>query len=231
MKHFIVLLLILFIGYVSYSALKGEVVDVRVKGGLTKLPEPNLKGRVSVEEALKSRRSRRSYGSEPLNLGELSQLLWAAQGLTSDWGGRTAPSAGATYPLEVYVAVGRVEGVEPGVYHYLPESHSIELTASGDVRRDLMREALGQEWVGNAPVTIVLAAVFERTTGRYGSRGVMYVHMEAGHAGQNIYLQAESLDLGTVAIGAFSEDGVARVVGLPGNERPLYLYPVGRKSD
>jgi len=206
-----------------------EAVDVSgLKSGSVVLPEPNLKGSVSVEEALSGRRSRREYRNEPLTLQELSQLLWSAQGVTAKGGKKTTPSAGATYPLEVYAVVGDVEGIEPGVYRYIPKGHGIEQTIKGDLRPELSERALSQSMITDAPVTLVFTAVYSRTTGRYGDRGIMYVHMEAGHAGQNVYLQAEALGLGTVAVGAFNPKAVAELLRLPEDEEPLYIFPVGR---
>lgn len=159
---------------------------------------------------------------------ELGQLLWAAQGITSDWGGRSAPSAGATYPLEIYVVAGNVENLQTGLYQYLPQGHSLKLISNVDLRNQLTAAAFGQHMIKNAPATIVIAADFARTTRRYGNRGIMYVHIEVGHSGQNIYLQAEALDLGTVAIGAFDEKQVKNLLGI--KENPLYIMPVGRKG-
>ncbi|MBD3388996.1 MAG: SagB/ThcOx family dehydrogenase [Candidatus Altiarchaeales archaeon] len=193
------------------------------------LPEPASSGSVSVEEAIAKRRSVRKYSGEPLSLSELSQMLWAAQGVTSQWGGRAAPSAGGTYPLEAYAVVGDVEGASPGVYRYVPGEKTLRLAVDGDVRSELAEAALGQSMISEAPAIIVISAVYERTTGRYGDRGVMYVHMEAGHAGQNIYLQAESLGLGTVAVGAFRPRQVSQILGLPEDEEPIYMYPIGRR--
>lgn len=208
----------------------GEKAMAAVKGGKImgeiKLPAAQLKGGVSLEEALAERRSRRDYKKEPLVLKEVAQLLWAAQGMTADWGGKTAPSAGATYPLEVYIVVGKVEGLEPGLYHYIPDSHSMKKVLEGDIRRQLSSAALGQECVADAPVTLVVAAVFRRTTGRYGERGIRYVYIETGHVGQNICLQAEALGLGAVVIGAFRDEMVKGVLKL--KEEPLYLIPVGK---
>jgi SagB-type dehydrogenase family enzyme len=195
-----------------------------------KLPPASKKGYVSVEEALWRRRSIREYSEQPLDLTQLSQLLWAAQGITlPQWGFRTAPSAGATYPLEVYVVVGSgcVKDLEEGVYHYNPRLEEIALIAGGDRRRRLAVAALDQEWVANARVNIVIAAVFERTTRRYGERGVRYVYMEAGHASQNIYLQATALGLATVVIGAFYDEQVQSVLEMPSEHKPLYIHPVG----
>ncbi|AFK21824.1 putative NADH oxidase (noxc) [Pyrococcus sp. ST04] len=196
-------------------------------GESIKLPEPRLKGEMSVEEAIAKRRSIRRYRNEPLTLEELSQLLWAAQGITEPRRKfRAAPSAGATYPFEIYVVVGKVSGLKPGIYHYDPFTHSITLVKEGDYRRALQKAALNQAWVGNAAIDIVLVAYYERTTKYYGERGKMYVHMEAGHIGQNIYLQATALNLGTVAVGAFYEDRVAEILGTDGI--PLYIFPVGK---
>ncbi len=213
------------------------------------LATPARTGFMSVEEALANRRSRRDYTDDPITSEALMQLLWAAQGITDAASGfRTAPSAGATFPLVVYVAVGRVEGLEAGVYRYRPQPHDLERVLDEDVRPALERAAIGQLWVGNgaavlvfaadyarttqrygeAPVSIVITAVYARTTAKYGERGIRYVHMEVGHAAQNVYLQAEALGLGTVAVGAFDDDAVKRITGLRETETPLYLMPVGQ---
>jgi SagB-type dehydrogenase family enzyme len=185
-----------------------------------------LTGGVSLEKALSARRSVRDYKDSTLRLSEVAQLLWAAQGITADWGGKTAPSAGATYPLEIYAVVGDVEGLEPGVYHYMSGSHSLKKIIEGDLREQLSTSALGQRCIAEAPVTVVVTAVFDRTTRRYGERGIRYVHIEVGHVGQNVCLQAETLGLSTVTIGAFRDEVVKGILGL--KEAPLYLIPVGR---
>jgi SagB-type dehydrogenase family enzyme len=193
------------------------------------LPEPRFESQVSLEETLLGRRSVREYLSLPLSLEDISQLLWAAQGITSDWGGRTAPSAGALYPLEVYLVVGDVDGLESGVYKYQPQEHALIRVGDSDVRSELASAALEQSFIAQGAVDIVIAAVYERTTRKYGDRGVRYVHMEAGHAAQNIYLEAVALDLGTVTVGAFSDEQVKDVLGMPESEVSLYIMPVGRK--
>jgi len=168
-----------------------------------KLPEPVLKGKMSVEEAISKRRSRRSFAARKLTLAQLGQILWCAQGITGPKGRkRAAPSAGATYPMEVYAAVGKggVEGLEAGIYRYVPPSHSIEKTGGGDARSLVVSAALGQEFLAQAPVDILVAADYDRTTGHYGERGV---------------------------VGAFRDEQVARVFGLPATLTPLYLMPVG----
>lgn len=196
---------------------------------LVTLPPPRLEGSLSVEEAIYHRRSVRSYRDEPLSLAEVSQLLWAAQGTTDASGLRSAPSAGALYPLEVYCVSVRVEGLPAGAYRYLPEEHRLEEVQVGDVRDALCDAALNQEWVREAPAVLVIAAVYQRTTGKYRARGERYVHMEVGHAAQNVYLQATALDLGTVIVGAFDDAQVQRILGMPSEEAPLAILPVGRR--
>lgn len=194
------------------------------------LPPPQLKGRLPVEEALHRRRSVRDYAKGGLSIPEVSQLLWAAQGITQrEEGLRTAPSAGATYPLEVYLVAGDVRGLPAGVYRYVPARHALVRKAEGDVRAKLGEASLNQQWVKEAPATLVIAAVYARTASRYGGRAERYVDIEVGHAGENVYLQAEALGLGTVAVGAFSDAEVKRVVGLEKEEAPVYLMPVGKK--
>lgn len=196
--------------------------------GMLTLPPPAVHGKMSVETALQKRRSERTFEAGGLTAAELSQLLWAAQGITSVNGFRTAPSAGALYPLEVYVLAGEVQGIPVGVYRYLPREHSLVQVGENDRRSALSRAALGQSCVGEGAVVLVLAGVVERTTVKYRQRGVQYVHMEVGSAAQNIYLQASSLGLGTVFVGAFDDDGVRKTVGLPASEHPFALMPVGR---
>lgn len=194
-----------------------------------KLPEPKYDGSVSVERALLERRSIRSYKDEPLQPDEVSQLLWAAQGITGQKRGfRTAPSAGALYPLELYAVVNNVTDLSKGVHRYSPNTHELVKVIDKDVLRELASAALGQSCVRDAAIVLVFTAVYERTTGKYGDRGIRYVHMEAGHAAQNVYLQAVSLGLGTVVVGAFKDEEVRNVLSLPKKEHPLYLMPVGK---
>jgi SagB-type dehydrogenase family enzyme len=191
------------------------------------LPEPKLSSKTSVEEAVSERRSVREYGKDSLSIKEISQLLWAAQGITARWGGRTAPSAGALYPLEIYVVVGEVKGLKPGLYHYDPQKHSITEKVDGDLRQKLTQASLYQDEIDRAPATFVITAVYERTMKKYKERGIRYVHMEVGAAGENIYLQAETLNLGTVFIGAFEDEKVKKVLEI--QEEPLGIMPVGKK--
>ena len=209
-----------------------------IKGSIIYLPMPSLDGATSVERALANRRSIREYTEDPVTLSELSQILWAAYGITETrYGFKTTPSAGATYPLEVYAVIGENgvvtpegEFVEPGSYRYYPHSHALSIVKRGDLVRDLYEAALEQEWVLEAPVNLVFTAVFERTTRRYGKRGERYVWIEVGHASQNVYLQATALGLATVAIGAFYDDRVKRIIGAGESERVLYIMTLARPS-
>ena len=193
------------------------------------LPDPRFESQTSLEAAILSRRSIREYSDVPLALGEVSQLLWAAQGITSERGFRTAPSAGALYPLELYLVAGSVDGLVDGVYQYIPDGHMLKMISDGDKRIELQKASLDQASVGDGSAVIVIAAEYERTTRKYGERGIRYVHMEVGHAAQNIYLQAVSLDLGVVFIGAFYEDDLKRVLSLPETYTPLGVVPVGKR--
>lgn len=214
-----------------------DLSGVVVVGGEVLLPLPDRVTAVSVEEAILLRKSVREWSDAPVSVEHLSLLLWASQGVVEEvdgWLRRAAPSAGATYPLEIYVVTG-VNGVylssgeylAAGVYKYDYRRNSIRVVREGDVRRELWDATLRQDWVRDAPVSIVVCAVYERTTWRYGERGVRYVHMEAGHVGQNIYLMSAALGLGTVAVGAFHDEELAEVINAPRNEHPLYVFPVG----
>ena len=200
-----------------------------LNGIVVELPEPRYDSDVSIEEALLERRSVREYTGEPLTLQEISQLLWAAQGITDPRGYRTAPSAGGLYPLEVYLVVGDVAGLGAGIYRYRPQGHELVKVRDGDRREELCAAALGQAWVREAAADLVIMAVYETTTAKYGDRGVQYVHLEAGHAAQNVCLQATAMGLGTVTVGAFHDEQVGEVLGAAENEQPLYVMPVGRK--
>jgi len=189
---------------------------------------PSYDSETSVEEALRSRRSVRTYSSAPLSLSEVSQLLWAAQGITDPDGWRTAPSAGALYPLEMYLLAGNVTDLPVGVYHYHPQDHKLTLVREGDIRQQLFEAALRQSAVKDGAIVLIISAEYERTTVKYGERGIRYVHMEVGHVSQNVYLQAESLGLGTVFIGAFHDDEVRTLLQLSEEEAPLGLMPVGK---
>lgn len=203
------------------------------------LPNPRLKGNVSLEETILRRRAIRRYSKKPLLLSQLSQILWSAQGITGTRGFRAAPSAGATYPLEIYVVIGEqcivageakqdFQEVQAGIYHYEPNAHSLSLHTSGDLRPYLARAALDEEFITKAPVDIVICALYHRTSYRYGKRGERYVHMEVGHVGENIHLQAVALGLSTVEVGAFNDEAVTKVIGVNQQFKPLYIMPVGK---
>ncbi len=186
-----------------------------------KLEEAEKIGEVSLEETIEKRRSRRSFKRTMLTKKQLSQLIWSAG---------KAPSAGATYPLALYAVIGEecVDDLDAGVYRRSDRGYSeLEMHKEGDLREELAVACLSQMFIADAPVSFVIAAEYERTTRRYGDRGVRYVYIEVGHVGQNIYLQCEALSLATVAIGAFYDDEVARVLNLPKEHKPIYMMPVG----
>ena len=193
-----------------------------------KLPEPHYDSEVSIEQCLLHRRSIRSYVRKALTIDEVSQLLWAAQGITTDRGFRTAPSAGALYPLELYLVSGTIQDLSPGVYRYRPVNHDIVKVVDGDKRTALAEAALMQPWVAEAAADIVFSAVYSRTTGKYGDRGIRYVHIELGHAAQNLCLQAAAMELGAVPVGAFDDEDVSGLLNLTADEQPLYIIPVGK---
>lgn len=188
------------------------------------LPEPETVGEMSLEETIKKRRSVRSFDDKELNLEQISQILWAAQGITDEKGHRSVPSAGALYPLEVYVVK------KDGVFHYIPEGHKMEIILEGDIRKKLKEICLGQQWVEDAPVDIIITGVYKRTTIKYGDRGIRYVYLEAGTACQNILLQAVSLGLGAVPVGAFRDNQIQEILNLSKDETPLFVIPIGYKK-
>ncbi|NLB55612.1 MAG: SagB/ThcOx family dehydrogenase [Lentisphaerae bacterium] len=189
---------------------------------MIQLPQPDLSGTVSLERAIAGRRSIRNFTKRKITASELSLLLWAAQGITEPiGGGRSAPSAGATFPLNTYLFTG------DGVFQYENRQHALRKLSDKDMRSALSAVALHQQCVLSAPVSFLFTAIAERTTSRYGDRGVMYIHMEAGHAAQNLHLQAVALGLGSVPVGAFDEKEVAGLLELDSSETPLYIVPVG----
>lgn len=201
------------------------------------LPGPRLESNFSIEEVMLKRRSHRNFVKSSISLHDLSQILWAAYGITKPddsraifrGGFRTAPSAGATFPLDVYAVVGNVKDLEQGVYKYISDGHKLAKVIDDDLRADLAKAALNQEMIEDAPASLFFTAIFERTMQRYGDRGrERYVCMEMGHVGQNVYLQAEALGLGTCAIGAFNDTKVAEVMQLTSEEEPLYIMPIGK---
>ena len=198
-----------------------------------RLPQPDVTGQVSLEKTIKRRRTIRSFASRGITLKDFSQMLWAAQGIIEEGGfRRSVPSGGALYPLDVYAVVGEngVQEIESGVYHYEPRTHEITLVKEGDLRRELAKAALGQRWMAGAPVSLIVTAEYKRSSSKYGERGVRYSMIEAGHVGQNIFLQAEALGLGAGIVGAFHDQEVIWVAKLNQGHEPLLIMPVGFKA-
>lgn len=195
---------------------------------MIRLPPPETRGGMALAEALAARRSTRDYAQTPITLDQLSQLLWAAQGITGPEGLRTAPSAGAFYPLELHLAVGhRMQGLDIALWRYHPRAHALETEKAEDFRTRIAEHAFHQHWIARAPLVVIVSAVIERTAGKYRERAGRYMLIEAGHAAQNLLLQATALGLGGAAIGAFHDDRVAALLGLPPGESPLYIATVG----
>jgi SagB-type dehydrogenase family enzyme len=214
--------LAILISFLSSNTIAAEIA----------LPSPSHKGTVSVEEALKARRTHRSFQSRPLTLKQFSQILWGACGVTAQKYGfflKTAPSAGALYPLDIYGVVGQggVETLTPGIYHFRSENHAVELLKQGDLRAEVARHALHQMWMAKAPFMLVITGEYSRSSMKYGPRGVTYTHIEAGHVGQNIFLQAEAIGLKAGIVGAFDNRGVVTTMGIPPSHDPLLIMPVG----
>jgi len=198
-------------------------------GGEIPLPNPDLVGEMTLEEALASRRSRRAYSSEPLSQESLSQMLWAAQGVTSEFGGRTAPSARSIYPYNLYVIVRDVSGIEPGLYHYIAENHSIRPLISSD---NLLTGENEQPAVSSAPAVLVYGAIYDKTREKFaGDSAVQVTLQESGHIGQNVYLQAEASNLATNVVGGFNADQVKSDLQLPADETVVYLQPFGNRGE
>ena len=202
---------------------RGQQIPMRA----ISLPAPRSEASGSLESALWSRRSVRDFADRSIALAEAAQLLWAAQGVNRPDGRRTAPSAGATYPLELYLLAARVDGLAAGLYRYRPSTHDLVATGAEVRLADLPGAATRQTWMTGAAAVVAFAAVYERTAGRYAARSERYVPMEVGHAAQNVYLQAAALGLGTTFVGAFNDSAVARTLNLPADQRPLGLMPVG----
>lgn len=232
---------ILVLSIVLYSTTCGQEEKQKKEGAdnmTVELPKPETTGKVSLEECLSKRRSTRNFSGQSLTIKEVSQILWAAYGITQPvydapsfvrGGLRTAPSAGALYPLEIYILAGNVIGISPGIYRYDSEKHCMKLIKSGDKRKELYSAALSQEAIEQASAVIIYSAIYERTTGKYGQRGMnRYVCMDLGHSAENVCLQATALDIGVCTIGAFNDDGVKKVVGMPKDEEAMYLLPIGR---
>lgn len=202
-----------------------------------KLPGVAKKGSISVEEALSQRRTHRNYSNRKLNAQEVSQILWASYGISQlapdepyiKGGYRTSPSAGAVYPLIIYLISNNLKDIEPGVYLYDPEQHTLIQKIGKDIKKELTAAALDQQMITDAPACIIISSTSEKMIERYGDTlSKKFIYMEAGHVAQNVYLQAESLRLGTCSIGAFIEKDVKAVLQLQDNEEPLYIMPIGK---
>ena len=222
-----------WIGMILFLFVIIGLSEIKNAYGSIQLPKPSFDGKVSVEKAIKQRRTIRDFRGGTLSLSHLSQLLWAAQGITdSTMGGRAVPSGGALYPLDIYILIGEngVEKIEGGVYHYSPDEHSVSMISKGDRRREISTASLSQMWMAKAPVIFVITAEYKRITGKYGDRGIRYALIEVGHAGQNLFLEAEALGLGAGIVGAFNDPEVSKVAGLPSKHEPILIMPVGYKK-
>jgi len=209
------------------------------------LPSPQFDGETSVEKALNERRSARSFLTEPLTLKQISQILWAAQGITKKvdtpskyWlekyeyqgGYRTAPSAGALFPIDIYIVVVSVQDLSPGVYKYIPKNHSLKKVVDGSIISDVYETALKQDAIKEAPASLIISSVLERTEAKYGKRAERYVYIEVGAVCENVYLQCSAIGLGTVFIGAFNDNALKAVLQLTKEENPMGIMPIGRKN-
>ncbi len=215
----------------GWVALMLSASPIAYAGDLS-LPSPSRQGVISVEEALSSRRTHRSFQGRALNLTQFAQMLWAAYGVTAVNSGRqlrTAPSAGGMYPIDIYAVIGEggVESVAAGVYRYLSDSHALRSVSSGDVRKEVASACLRQLWMAEAPLFIVITGEYARSSAKYGPRGVVYTHIEAGHVGQNVFLQAEALGLKAGIVGAFQKEDLVKTLRIPAAHEPLLIMPVG----
>ena len=209
------------------------LLEVRTGDASISLPKPSFDGKVSVEKAIKGRRTVRDFRVKSLSLNHLSQLVWAGQGITDSLENkRTAPSGGALYPLDIYILIGEngAEKTKGGVYRYLPKEHSLLPIAKGDRRKEIALASLSQMWMAQAPIIFIITAEYRRITGKYGERGIRYALIEVGHVGQNLFLQAEALGLGAGIVGAFNDTEVSNIAGLPPKHEPLLIMPVGYKK-
>ena len=241
----IIFLTFLFLCTICFAQKKENSQSIQIQNeNFIKLPAPCNDGKVSLEKALSKRRSIREYSEDSLSISEISQILWAAQGITkkiedppSSWrakqwkwmgGRRTAPSAGALYPIELYIAVGKVKGLSQGLYKYSPQEHAIIKVLEGDKRVDISNAALKQSCIQRGAVNIIIFGVYKRTAYKYGKRSERYVQIECGAVCQNIYLQSYALGLGTVFVGAFKDDSLKSTLNIPEDEYPLGIMPIGK---
>jgi SagB-type dehydrogenase family enzyme len=211
------------------------ILMVVQSGGLAaeaiKLPQPNTTGGMALAEALKNRRTVRHFASRSLDLVQISQLLWEGDGASDTRGLRTSPSAGATYPLDLYLVVGErgVTDLPAGLYHYDVASHALMPLSKGNLHSPVARACLRQAWMAEAPVMVVITGEYRRCTKRYGQRGIRYTDIEAGNVSQNLFLAAEALGLGAGIVGAFDDKALAQALNLPPAHEPLLVMPLGYK--
>jgi SagB-type dehydrogenase family enzyme len=234
-KFSLIVLLILLSATLTYmfrpnydQVLSGDIINT------VKLPQPIIKGNMSVEEAIHDRRSIRTYSSAPLTLEDISQLMWAAQGITdSSRNYRTTPSGSHTFGLETYILIGNNNNLEKGLYHYNPFNHTLEQLTKDDVRLKLSEASDSQEWVEKAPIDIIITGNYQKLVDKYHDEelSARFINNEAGHAGQNIYLESIARNLGTVAIGSFDDKKIHDILPIPSIEKTIYVYPVGHKID
>ncbi len=211
----------------------GFLLLISAGSGEISLPLPKTDNGMGINQVISSRRSVRRYSSQPLTLAELSQLLWSAQGITDPRGKkRSAPSAGAIYPLKLYVSVkpGGVKGISEGIYLYLPQEHKLKKLISGDHQASLAQIAFGQIWMAQAPIIFIFTAEPSRMISRYRERAWLYIHLEAGMASENLMLQAVALGMGSCAVGAFWENRLAKLLKLSPSQKSLLMVTVGRKD-
>ena len=197
-----------------------------------KLPPPATKGTVSVEEALQNRRSTRKFANRSLELAQISQLLWAADGINNPQGKRTAPSGRAAYPIDLYLVAGErgVTNLAPGVYRYVVADQALELVAPGEFRPAVAKACNSQVWIGEAPVIVVITGDIKRSAAKNGDQAALFTHLEAGCIGQNIFLQAGTLGLGAGVAGGFKDKPLAQALKLPDHDTPFLVMPVGHKQ-
>lgn len=237
--------LVLALGMAAWAGEKHA--QTAEQASTVRLPAPSTAGGAPLAQAIAARRSVRAYDGKPVPLAAVSQLLWAAQGVTQpapkapatwnakwgEWRGglRSAPSAGALFPLEVYVLATSVDGLDRGLYRYISAEHALVRAGAASVTaKDLMQAAFMQQDIAQAPLAVIITGVYERTAVKYGDRAPRYVHIEAGAAAENLMLQADALGFGTVYIGAFIDDAVSKTLGLPADQVPLGIIPVGLPS-
>ena len=218
-------------GFLDWSKQPGIYKRCDHRHGEIQLPDPHQEKGEPLWTVIRKRRSCRTFTGRPISLGQLSQLLWATQGITQtdlDYPFRASPSAGALYPIETYLAVNHVEDLPPGVYHFYCPSHLLEVLAQGSFEKEFAQAALGQQMIVKASVLFVWTAIVERSKWKYGERGYRYIYLDGGHIGQNLYLAATALGLGCCTVGALYDDEINRLIGVDGMEETIvYMGVVG----